>query len=283
MTRKIFFILVFALNLISGCASHRVDTSPPLPRHPLTRWHKVFRGGTPWRLTADGVELKGDGLERTPGNPRTVTWIWETYNSPINRWSEYYRVPAELIVAVIATEATPAPGAPAYSRDAASLRREKGFVSVARTPHLLAVGLMQITVATARAVLAREGVAEDSVDDQWLVDPDNGIRAGTAYIALQARGELCNIATMLDPPVAIAAYHAGGVYRMGGSKNRWKMRQYPRRTGQHVDRAIKFFNDAVAAMKHHRLVPALGYQNYVQDLPKWPRRVSSYLPTTLQI
>jgi soluble lytic murein transglycosylase-like protein len=119
---------------------------------------------------------------------------------------------------------------------------------------------MQVTVATARAVMRREGIASRQIDDHWLAVPGNGIRAGTAYLALQAEGELCNIATMFDPPVAFAAYNAGGVYRMGGRKNRWKMKQYPARSGKHIDRAVKYFNDAVAALKHHSLPPSNGYQ-----------------------
>ncbi len=261
-------VLVF---LLSACAATRDATRPPVPRHPLTRWHKVFWGGTPWRLTPDGVEVKGVGLLRTPGRPRTATWIWETYRKPIDHWSRHYRVPAELIIATIATEAVPRPGAPAYTRSPESLRREHGFVSVARTPNLIAVGLMQTTVATARAVMGREGVPARRVDTQWLMVPGNAIRAGTAYLALQARGEMCNLATMLDPPVAVAAYHAGGVYRMGGRSNRWKMKQYPARTGRHIDRAIAYFNDAVAVLEHHRWRPAYGYRDYVYHLPPWPR------------
>ena len=267
-------LICLSLLLSIGCAPPRVGTDPPLARHPLTRWHKVYRGGKPWRLTSIGVETKGGGIERTPGKPRTVTWIWETYYAPIDRWSNHYQVPAELIVATIATEAAPRSGAPGYTRDPASIRREKGFVSIRRTPQLLAVGLMQTTLATARAALAREGVSAREIDDQWLLNPDNAIRAGTAYLALQAAGKLCNIATMLDPPVVFAAYNAGGVYRMGGWSNRWKMRQYPHRTGAHVDRAIRFFNDSVAALRHHSLVPGFGFRDYVYQLPEWPRRVA---------
>ncbi len=263
-------IVTLLLGLVA-CAGPRTESRPSVPRHPLTRWHKVFRGGTPWRLTADGVEIKGIGVPRTPGKPRTVTWIWETYHQAIDRWSAHYAVPAELIVAIIATEAVPARGAPGYTRSPESLRREGGYVSVARTPHLLAAGLMQTTIATARAVMEREGVAPARIDDRWLFDPDHAIRAGTAYVALQARGEMCNLATMLDPPVAVAAYHAGGVFRMGGRNNIWKMRQYPRRTGRHLDRAMAFFNDAVAALEHHPVQPTFTYRWFVRHPPPWPR------------
>lgn len=221
-----------------------------------------------------GIETKGTGIERTKGPPRTATWIWETHHPSINRWSAHYGVPAELLIAVIATESAPARGAAGHTRDPRSLRRESGFVSLARTPGRLAVGLMQVTVGTARAVLKPEGLGADQIDDQWLMVPENGIRAGAAVLAWQARGRFCNIATLFDPPVAIAAYHAGGLYRMGGWNNRWKMRQYPHRTGRHVDRAIRFFNDAVAVLRDHPVQSVFSYRDYVFHPPKWPEEVS---------
>lgn len=265
----ILLLLTWMLLGSSACAGLQGRADPPVPRHPFTRWHKSFHFATPWRLAAQGVEIKHSGLERTDGKPRTVTWIWETWNKSINRWSEYYHVPAELVIALIATESAPARGQPFYTRDSRSIRREDGFVSLSRTPQRLAVGLTQISVATARATLALEGVPETQVDDQWLMNGDNGIRAGTALLSRQARGELCNIATLFDPPVALAAYNAGGMYRMGGWSNRWKMRQYPFRTGKHVDRGIRFFNDAVLLLRTHRIAPRYGYRAYVYNPPRW--------------
>jgi hypothetical protein len=265
---RILFFCAVLLTLV-GCAPPRVGSDPPVPRHPFTRWHRAYYWATPWRLTSAGVEIKGSGIERSAGRPKTVTWIWETYHESINRWSGYYQVPAELIVAVIATESAPARGEPPYTRDPKSLRRERGFRSLTATPHQLAVGLMQVTVGTARAVMSREGIPADQVDDRWLMIPDNAIRAGTALIARQARGDFSNVATLYDPPVAIAAFHAGGLYHMGGWKNRWKMRQYPPRTGRHLDRAVRYFNDAVAVLRNHRIAPVIGYREYVYNPPEW--------------
>lgn len=271
MRRFLLLLIIFVLGLNTGCAMLGGRGDPPVPRHPFTRYHKSFHFATPWRLTAMGVEIKRSGIERTEGKPRTVSWIWETYSSSINRWSDHYQVPAELLIALIATESGPAKGQPFYTRDPRSLRKESGYVSLSRTPHRLAVGLTQMTVATARAVLERDGVDPATIDDQWLMKADNGIRAGAALLARQARGELCNIATLLDPPVALAAYNAGGMYRMGGLNNRWKMRQYPARSGRHVDRGIRFFNDAVVVLRTHRIAPRYGYRTYVYNPPRWPK------------
>lgn len=259
-------LLLLLLTLLSGCAGLRAS-DPRVPWHPFTRFHKPFFMAEGWKLTPLGVQMRWGGIERTEGKPRTVTWIWENHFTSINRWANHYKVPAELIIALIATESAPARGAPFYTRDPRSLRREKGFSSLGRTPGRISVGLTQITIATARATLALEGIESTLVDDGFLMNPDNGIRAGTALVARQARGELCNIATLLDPPVVFAAYNAGGMYRMGGFKNRWKMKQFPLRTGVHVDRGIKYLNDAIAVLRTHRYAPSYGWKHYVYNPP----------------
>jgi hypothetical protein len=267
-------LLGLILSVGTGCA-RRTAGDPPVPRHELTRYHKAFALGKPWRLTSRGVELKGAGIERTAGSPKTATWIWETWHDSIDRWSAHYGVPAELVIAVIATESAPARGAPGHTRDPASVRRERQFVSVSSTPQYITVGLMQTSVYIARAALADSGIDKSRIDDRWLKDPDNAIRAGTALIAWQARGKFSNVATLFDPPVVLAAYNAGGLYRMGGHSNRWKMRQYPAKTGRHVDRGIRYFNDAVEVLRTHSIRPKYGYRDFVYHPPEWPQAAAS--------
>lgn len=264
-------LLCLSLMGLMGCGVLVRSSEPPVPRHPLTRWHKTDWLATPWRLTVQGVEIRRAGVERTEGKPRTALWIWDTWHRPLNRWSQHYQVPVELLIALIATESAPAKGQPFYTRDPRSLRREKGFISLERTPHRISVGLTQVSVATARAVLALEGIDPALVDDQWLMSAENGIRTGAALVARQARGELSNVATYYDPPVVFAAYNAGGLYRMGGWQNRWKMRQYPARTGKHVDRAVHFYNDAVAMLRTHPIAPVFSHRQYLYQLPPWHR------------
>jgi hypothetical protein len=90
-----------------------------------------------------------------------------------------------------------------------------------------------------------------SVDRSWLLDPANSIAAGTAYIAQQAK------LTRLDPPLVAAAYNAGRLAKNDGAKNRWKLRQFPIGTGEHVDRFVRFFNDAVFVLSKHAIAPSI--------------------------
>jgi len=275
-------ILLLTLLATSGCRPARVHQSP-LPKHMLTDWHAPFREGQRWRLTNAGVEIEGSGIERTPGRPLTVTWIWEAYGKSIDRWSVHYGAPAELIIAVIATEAGTISGASRFSRDPKSLRKEKGFLSLRKTPHLISVGLMQTTVATARAALKLEGVESAGIGIRFLSDADRSIRAGASVLAWQARGQLCNVATLFDPPVAFAAYNSGGLYLSRSRANRWRMRQYPLGTSRHVDKAIRYFNDAVAALKTHRNKPSFGFSQYLRHLPDERDFVSSVrMPSSLR-
>lgn len=206
----------------------------------LTSYHRAFPDGIAWRLTTAGVDIQGSGIERTAGKPQTVTRIWETYNREINRWAEHYQVPDVLIIAIIATESGGNPRA---------LRKEPGYVSEEASPHRASVGLMQTLVSTARDTLDNS-----SINQAWLLDPGNSIQAGTSYVAEQRPK------TNLDPPKVACAYNAGGVYHNRGVHNRWKMRQYPIGTGEHCDRFVKWFNDAVFVLKNHRIRPSVAYE-----------------------
>lgn len=260
-----FIFLLFVL--VGGCTPKRLPDARPLPSSPLLKWHKAYRFGQPWRLTVEGVEVKGEGRPRTEGRPLSATAIWEELHPSINRWAWRYKVPAEVIIATIALEGKRKEGG--WGRDPRSTRQEKGYVSDQKTPHLTSIGLMQITISTARAVMAVDGWTPERIDRAWLYVPDNNIRAGTAYIALQARGQYSNVATLLDPPVVFAAYNAGGVYHARGRKNPWKMKQYPQRSGEHVDKGVAYLNDAIAVLAEHPLRPRYDWLDYLADLAAW--------------
>ena len=203
-----------------------------------------FHDSVRWRVTAAGVEIEGSGVERTKGEPRTVTRAWESFGDHINRTARGYRVPCALILATICTES-------GGKEDA--VRLEPGYVSDEKTPGKVSVGLMQTLISTAREAL------QATVDRSWLAIGRNSIEAGTAYIARQAR------ITRLDPPLVAAAYNAGGLYHQTGSGNRWKLRQYPIGTGAHCDRFVRFFNDAVFVLARHPTRPAVGLDVLLGD------------------
>ncbi|OGG44938.1 MAG: hypothetical protein A3F84_05705 [Candidatus Handelsmanbacteria bacterium RIFCSPLOWO2_12_FULL_64_10] len=153
-------------------------------------------------------------------------------------------MPVELIVATICAET---------GGDPSAVREEPGYVSDAQTPGKVSPGLMQTLISTARGVLG-----DEAIDRRWLLEPDNSIRAGTAYIASQWK------ATHLDPPKVACAYNAGGVYPNLSPQNRWKMRQYPINTSAHADRFVRWFNECFVMFEQDGLTPELSFFRLVR-------------------
>ncbi|WP_066370650.1 transglycosylase SLT domain-containing protein [Herbidospora mongoliensis] len=222
----------------------------------LTEFHGVQDSVT-WRLTGSGVEISGSGVERTRGRPLTVTRVWEGYARQINLTAKAYGIPAELIVACVCTESGGDPDA---------VREEPGYTSDEATPHRVSAGLTRTLISTARETLRL------SLDRAWLLVPGNSIMAGTAYMARQARE------TSLDPPLVAAAYNAGRLRYQGGAGNRWKLRQYPIGTGTHVDRFVRFFNDAVAVLGSHSTRPSVSVDVLLAGSPQVKRNSAAQEP-----
>lgn len=196
---------------------------PFLDLDALRRWHG-YQDSVSWRLTPQGLEVGDQGVRGSGGRPLTVTRIWQEHGAAIGNAAAAYGVPAELILATIATES-------GGRRDAR--REEPGYVSEWQTPHRVSIGLMQTLVSTARRALDMPRLPGAA-----LREPAVSIKAGTRYIANQAPQ------TGLDPPKVACAYNAGGIFHQHGVRNRWRMRQFPIGTGAHADRFVIWFNDA---------------------------------------
>ncbi|MDX2646224.1 transglycosylase SLT domain-containing protein [Streptomyces sp. PA03-1a] len=214
----------------------------------LSEYHG-FADSVRWRLVPEGVQIEGTGVERSKGRPASVTRVWKDYEPAIDEASRNHRVPVELIIATICTESGGHPDA---------VRLEPGYASDERTPNKVSVGLTQTLISTARDTMRL------SLGRDWLLVPGNAITAGTAYMALQARQ------TALDPPLVAAAYNAGRLAHQTGARNRWKLRQYPMGTGEHVDRFVRFVNDAVAMLAEHGARPSLTLASLLGDSPPRP-------------
>ncbi len=184
----------------------------------LTQRHRHFPDSASWALTPAGIAIDGARAEGTAGTPSTVTKIWDTFGPLCAASAKKYGVPVELIVATIATESS---GNPSARRPETQIGDES-------------VGLMQTLVKTARFATGRTSLQGDD-----LLDPALSIDAGTAYIASQ-RGQ-----THFDPPRVAAAYNAGSLKRDDADANRWKLHCFPRGTGQHIDKFVAWFNDAM--------------------------------------
>ncbi len=201
----------------------------------ISNFHSYSEDSIKWRLVPSGVEIEGCGIERTRGKPVTVTGTWEKYNKEINSVARDRKIPCELILATICTETR---------GDQNALRKEPGYRSDEETPHRISAGLMQTLLSTAREAMKM------SFGRDWLFEPINSINAGSAYMCSQYE------ITMFDPPLVAAAYNAGKLKYQGGKQNRWKLRQYRIGTGEHCDRFVKWFNDAVFVLNDHSIRPA---------------------------
>lgn len=189
----------------------------------LTTPH-TFRDSVEWAVDAEGVLIGDtDAPEVWGGPPQTVRRVWSDYEDAIRTWSRDFGVPVELIISTICTES---------DGEARAIREEPRYVSDEQTPDRVSVGVMQTLIATARSTLE-----EPDIDRDWLLEPNNSIRAGTACIARQWKE------THLDPPKVACAYNAGGLYYNDSPDNRWRMRQYPIGTSKHADRFVKWFNE----------------------------------------
>ncbi len=223
---------------IAGSLSPSVDVAAL-----VFHFHTAFGGGVRWRLGRRGLEVENSGVERTRGAPTTVKRVWDEFGGPIERWAGRYQVPAELILATICIESGGRPD---------RVRLEPGYVSDDRTPGKVSPGLMQTLISTASWMMENENAGE-TIGRSWLLEPDNSIRAGAAYIAHQ-KG-----ATGFDPPKVACAYNAGSVIKQTGAANRWKMRQYPIGTPEHADRFVKWFNDFFSLLDSEQIQASAGY------------------------
>jgi soluble lytic murein transglycosylase-like protein len=191
----------------------------------LTTFHR-YRDSIAWRVQRLGVEIENVGIEQFSRPPKSHRRVWEHYGASIEKWSNRFGLPAELIVATICTES---------NGKADASREEPGYVSDDETPNKVSLGLMQTLISTARAALN-----DPAIDRAWLLDPDNSIQAGTAYMAQMWKS------THFDPPKVACGYNAGAVRYNDSPNNRWKMRQYPIGTSKHADRFVKWFNACCA-------------------------------------
>jgi Putative peptidoglycan binding domain/Transglycosylase SLT domain len=205
----------------------------------LCELHGFHEGGCRWRLTSEGLSIDGDPPQGTAGEPETVRRIWREYGTSIEQWCTSAGVPVELVIATICTES---------GGRADAERLEPGYSSDRETPGRISLGLMQTLIST-----ARETLEMPEIDRAWILNPDNSIRAGTAYIAKQAR------VTSFDPPKVACAYNAGGVYLQTGPDNRWKMRQFPIGKGEHADRFVQWFNDCFRMFAADGGAPAMSF------------------------
>lgn len=212
--------------------SARLLVPPSLSAYPtdLGIWHGRFPGSVRWRLTGQGLEVEGTpgGPPRTLGQPATMMRLGQAYGHALELAASRHGVPAEILLATIATES---------GGDPTAVRQEPGYQSDAATPERISAGLCQLLLSTAREVLGAPGLTRKD-----LFDPQVSLLGAAACIKRQ------RTKTQLDAPLVAAAYNAGGVYREEAPANPWRLVCYPKGTGAHVTRWVRWYNDAWAVL-----------------------------------
>ena len=146
----------------------------------LSVQHRHVESSVTWALTPEGISVEGAAPVGTTGDPSTITDIWQKFGAHCVTAARRFTVPAELIVATIATESDGRPD---------RFRQEKTDASY---------GLMQTLLGSAREALGDKRLTGDD-----LFRPETSILAGTAYIARQRDKH------NFDPVLVAAAYNAG--------------------------------------------------------------------------
>lgn len=169
------------------------------------RFHSTMTGELVWRQTDEGIEVQGDGVRRTAGEPITLRRIVASYGPELVDTSKMSGVPQQMLAAIVAAESKGYPDAE---------REEPGLNDIS-------IGLTQTLTATARDVAKRapsafglqllamtKPVPEGGDVDTWralLSQPHYAIRLAAVYVALADDAQ----DLQLDPVLCYAAYNAG--------------------------------------------------------------------------
>jgi peptidoglycan hydrolase-like protein with peptidoglycan-binding domain len=189
----------------------------------LMRPHTARPGGTPWSLTGLGVAVDGQSVAPDPAAIQRLDGLWSRYAAILPISSP---VPVELVMGLLdlfaesgATRTTLLPGADKLAPE--------------RTPERVAVGPLQVTLATARTALGRPDLTLAALES----DDALALSAGVKALALRARE------TLLDPPLAAAAHLADGLFLDNNPQNRWGLAQGG--PVKLIDRFLSGFNAAM--------------------------------------
>jgi hypothetical protein len=197
----------------------------------LARWHR-HKDSVVWRLTDRGVSLCSGRLpvSRTARyRMRWVPQVWRRYGPLIAEAAHKHNLPAELIVTIIVNESGGRGNA---------INTYRGYVSDARTPNRISIGVGQMLLSTARAIMN-----DRSINRAWLLNPRNAIGAIAVYLDRQYQ------MTGFDPPLVAAAYNAGALYRDASKANRWRLRNHPVGRSIYIDNFVAIANAAAVHLR----------------------------------
>jgi len=208
-------------------------------------WRHYGDGKIWWRVTKQGIEIKGKGLLKEDKYTKRAADIWRKYEPMITKASEKYGVPIPAIIATISTESSGNPKAyryePLFYKRYIKDQKEWKGSPYHNYPRRIAAsyGLVQIMYTTAYNAAGFRGKPED------LYDPALNINAGAAYIASAYQVKQHG----WDPPKIACAYNAGSV--RATKANDWGMHHHP----GHLERWIPAYNGAIEATGSAGILP----------------------------
>lgn len=165
---------------------------------------RQYHNGIRWRVRESGViEVEGEGILRTEGNPRTAETNWLDYRANWLAAQEEFSVPVHIALSVMLVEAWPP--FHGFHRNPQQDREEPGYTSDEATSHKVSSGIMHTLLSTAQSEHRKRGLFERPPTREDLYFPDRSIRAGVAYLATLAERY------GMEPMLLQVGYNAGGV------------------------------------------------------------------------
>lgn len=211
---------------------------------------RSYNGGKRWRTLEDGfIEVEGEGVTRTRGEPSTMRAFWSAHKIAMMHYSDRFEVPLAWIMGLAGIECAafrfkrkldPDTSSRSPHIDTNKVRWESHINDYSNSP-------WQILTGTAsdrnRSLELVRGGGRVYVDD--LAVPEIACGLSTAHMR-----HLLDGSRTPDAPDYVhlqAAWNAGRVRAMEVTDERpWGMRTYGEdRTGN----AIKWHNDAVAVLR----------------------------------
>jgi len=205
----------------------------------VSAWQNRF-GGIFWRTTPEGVEIRGEGIQRTPGAPITMLRVWVLWGELLERAVKETGVPMELLLMTVGTEAGPLRLQPDGRLTYTALRQEPGYRSDDETPGRISFGPCHVTLESYRNHMRRGAPRGEAMV------LENNLLAAARYLADRRHRH------GYDPILAAADYNAGSVRAAPpGSRfhNRWGIACHVDGTYVHLDRAAKWYGDACHVLR----------------------------------
>jgi hypothetical protein len=217
---------------------------------------RQYNNGKRWRRLPTGqIEVEGEGVIRTSGDPISAFTAWTDFKHDWLAAYERFGIHPLTIIAMALIEATRLPGEWSHM-DPACDRKEPGYVSDKTTPNRRSRGLMQTLLSTAqqmnnenRVFVGWDGKTERlSIDD--LSIPHKSIMLGTAY--LRDRADKYEGQYPDDDPVMLTGPYNAGSLRPGKG-NPFGMRTYGE---DRTYKFIRYYNDAWVVLTQLGIIDA---------------------------